>query len=67
MRRLIVVVIVASAATLFPASAASARGDGWEFLPASDFTTSACGTQILESVVANGEYAKFAVDPLRSR
>jgi hypothetical protein len=62
MRRLVVVVIVALAATLFPAWVASARGDGWEFLDQSDFTTTACGTEILESIVANGEYAKFAVD-----
>ena len=27
-----------------------------------DITTAACGTEIHESVVANGEYAKFAVD-----
>jgi hypothetical protein len=62
MRRMIVLVIVALAATLLPASAASARGDGWEFLDQSDFTTTACGTEILQSIVANREYATFAVD-----
>src|SRR5439155_16198241 len=43
---------------------ASARGDRWTFLEAADFTTPACGTDILETVVANKEYAKFAVDPM---
>jgi len=42
---------------------ASARGDRWTFLEAADFTTPECGTDILETVVANKEYAKFAVDP----
>ena len=62
MRQLIVVVIVALTATLLTETAASARGDGWEFLDQSDLTTTACGTEILESIVANGEFAKFAVD-----
>jgi hypothetical protein len=62
MRRLIVVVIVALATILLPAPAAFARGDGWEFLDQSDFTTPACGTEINEAIVANKEYAKFAVD-----
>jgi hypothetical protein len=61
-RRLIVLVILALAQALLPATASFARGDGWEFLEQSDFTTTACGTEILESIVTNGEYAKFAVD-----
>jgi hypothetical protein len=62
MRRLILVVIVALACTLVTATTAFARGDGWEFLDQPDFTTTACGTEIHEAVVANGEFAKFAVD-----
>jgi hypothetical protein len=62
MRRLVVMVVVALAATLLPAEGASARGDGWEFLDQPDITVTACGTEILWSVAANGEYAKFALD-----
>lgn len=62
MRRFILVIIVALASTLVTETAASARGDSWEFLDQPDFTTTACGTEIHESFVANGEFAKFAVD-----
>jgi hypothetical protein len=62
MRRLTVLLLSTLAATLLPFSPASARGGGWTFLESPDFTTPACGTQIRETVVKNGEYAKFAVD-----
>lgn len=62
MRRLIFVIIGALAFTLLTGTAASARGDGWEFLDQSDFTAAACGTEIDWSIVTNREFAKFAVD-----
>jgi hypothetical protein len=48
---------------VIPVSTAIARGDGWEFLSSDDVTVTACGTQIHETVTANKEFAKFAVDP----
>jgi hypothetical protein len=63
MKRLTLFVTVALLATLAPMGSASARGDGWTFLEASNFTVQACGTRIRETVVANKEYAKFALDP----
>ena len=63
MKRLTLFIAVAVLATLAPMGSASARGDRWTFLEAADFTTPECGTDILETVVANKEYAKFAVDP----
>jgi hypothetical protein len=62
MKRLTLFIAVALLATLAPMGSASARGDGWTFLEAADFTAPACGTDIAETFVANKEYAKFAVD-----
>lgn len=62
MRRLACILLVAVAAGFIPASPASARGDGWTFLDQGDFTAVACGTEISETIVANKEFAKFAVD-----
>lgn len=62
MRRLTVLLLATLAATLLPIAPASARGDKWTFLEASDFTSPACGSRIRETVVANREYAKFVVD-----
>jgi hypothetical protein len=62
MKRMALTVAITMLATLAPMAAASARGDGWTFLEASNFTVQACGTRIRETVVANKEYAKFALD-----
>jgi hypothetical protein len=62
MKRLALFVAVALLTTLAPVGSASARGDGWTFLEASNFTVPSCGTRIRETVVANKEYAKFALD-----
>jgi hypothetical protein len=61
-RRLTLVLLAVLMAALAPVSAATARGDGWTFLEAGDFSARACGTRIREMVVTNREYAKFAVD-----
>ena len=62
MRRLTTILLAALAATLVPTVSASARGDGWVFLEQSDFFGSACGTTVVAEVVANKEFAKFALD-----
>jgi len=63
MRRTMLALMTVAVTLALPVSAASARGDGWEFLPAGDFSVAACGTQVQETVTANKEFAKFAVDP----
>ena len=62
MKRLTLFVAVALLGTLAPMGSASARGDGWTFLKASNFTVPSCGTRMRQTVVANKEYAKFALD-----
>ena len=62
MRRLTILLLAVLGVGLLPTFPASARGDGWEFLPSGEITTPACGTVIQETIAANKEYAKFAVD-----
>jgi hypothetical protein len=62
MKRFAAPILIVLALLLVP-GIASARGDGWVFLPSSSFTTHSCGTAVREDVVANKEYAKIVVTP----
>jgi hypothetical protein len=62
MKRFVAPILIVCA-VLFVPGIASARGDGWQFLPAQSFTTHSCGTTVRDAIVANKEYAKIVANP----
>jgi hypothetical protein len=62
MKRFVAPSLVVLVVLLVP-GIASARGDGWTFLPASSFTMESCGTTVAEDILANKEYAKIVTNP----
>jgi len=63
MRRFAVPILIVVAAMLVLPGTASARGDGWQFIPSSSSVIKGCGTTVAIDVLANKEYAKFASGP----
>ena len=62
MKRFAAPILLVLAVLLVPGTA-SARGDGWQFIPSSDYTTESCGTTVANHVLVNKEYAKVVVAP----
>src|SRR5439155_9533001 len=62
MKRFAAPILLVLTVLLVPGTAL-ARGDGWQFIPSSDYTTESCGTTVANHVLVNKEYAKIVSAP----
>src|SRR5919204_3563001 len=62
MKRHAAATLIVLSVLALPATA-SARGDGWQFLPYFSSPTHSCGTTVRNQAVANKEYAKIVTTP----